>query len=317
MAKDDKALALFLLLNVPGIGPARLRVILERAGELRLPLEEVSIHPEMLRPVLSDEQITELRGNVPKCLRDWQKLCDLGVAVISIFDKQYPQSLSSLLGKQSPPLLFFKGNADLFHKSSLGFCGSRKASEKGLSVARDCARIVSEDDVNVVSGYAAGVDMATHCASLEAGGTTVVILAEGMLHFRIKREIKELWDWERVLVVSQYSPGLPWSVHNAMARNDTICALCKAMVLIEARDKGGSMEAGRTCLRLKIPLFAPVYEGMPEFAQGNRILLNEGAKSLYKNKATNLPNLHTLLGALREQAPQTQMRWETPTTAAR
>jgi len=295
---DDNTFALFRLLQVQGIGPVRLGAILKRADESGLPLAEVANNPESLRTALSDEQRCELRANAVRSAEVWQELPGLRVKAVSFFDPRYPELLRWLLGNQAPPLLFVRGNDALLKKASLGFCGSRKASDKGLIVARACAEIVSKAGINVVSGYAAGVDMATHCAALENGGTTGVILAEGILHFRIKKELKGIWDWDRVLVVSQFSPGLTWSVHNAMARNQTICALCRAMVLIEARDSGGSMEAGRTCLKLGIPLFAPVYEGMPEFAEGNRILLNEGARSLYKSKTTNLPNLRSLLDAL-------------------
>jgi predicted Rossmann fold nucleotide-binding protein DprA/Smf involved in DNA uptake len=124
------------------------------------------------------------------------------------------------------------------------------------------------------------------------------------MHFRVKRHLKEVWDSERSVVVSQYLPGATWNVGNAMKRNQTICALCRAMVLIEAGEAGGSIEAGRTCLKLGIPLFAPVYEGMPASAKGNQMLLREGARALYKNKPTNLPNLAGVLAALQDPVIQ-------------
>ena len=158
--------------------------------------------------------------------------------------------------------------------------------------------MVSKQGINVVSGYAAGVDMTTHRAALESGGTTTIVMAEGILHFRVKREVKDVWDWHRALIISQYLPSVPWRVHNAMERNRTICALCKAMVLVEARESGGSIEAGRTCLELGIPLFAPVYEGIPDSAiKGNHILLGQGARYLHKSKTTQMPNLKGVLAA--------------------
>ncbi len=308
MKNQDKAFAFFRLLQVPGVGPVRLRAIVAIAAELRLSPVAFVDDPEKFGTLLSGEQIRDLVANSAKTLETWEKLRDRGVAVLTFQDPDYPDSLRAQLGKHAPPMLFLMGNPALLRKPSLGFCGSRKASEKGLAVAQECADIMSGEGINVVSGYAAGVDMATHGAALKAGGTTALILADGILHFRVKQELKDFWDWERVVVVSQFSPGLTWSVHNAMLRNQTICALCRAMVLIEARESGGSMEAGRTCLKLGIPLFAPVYEGMPEFARGNRILLNEGALSLYKSKSTNLPNLRNLMAALRSRSSETSLQ---------
>jgi len=87
------------------------------------------------------------------------------------------------------------------------------------------------------------------------------VLAEGILRFRVKREIRDEWDEARTLVISEFGPNLPWSVNHAMQRNRTICGLSRAMLLIEARITGGSIQAGRDCLRLGLPLFAAVYEG--------------------------------------------------------
>ncbi|HXZ41982.1 MAG TPA: DNA-processing protein DprA [Terriglobales bacterium] len=278
--------------------------MLTHAEELHSSLTGLVAEDNGLGAMLDGEQIRSLRANASKNFEVWQKVRDLGGRVLSYLDPDYPDSLRLQLGRQAPPLLFTRGNLSLLSRPSLGFCGSRKASEKGLAVAEECARMVSTDGINVISGYAAGVDMATHRAALQSGGTTAIVLPEGILHFRIKQDIKDIWDWQRVLVISQYPPGLTWSVRNAMLRNQTICGLCRVMVLIEARETGGSMEAGRTCLKLGIPLFAPVYDGMPEFARGNQILLHEGARSLYKSKSTNLPNLRNLMSAFEEPVEQ-------------
>lgn len=71
------------------------------------------------------------------------------------------------------------------------------------------------------------------------------------------------------------------------------------MIVIEARSTGGSIAAGRECLTLDIPLFTPEYEGMPEWAVGNRELMAQGARPLHKTRATARASLDTLLGAVR------------------
>ncbi len=115
----------------------------------------------------------------------------------------------------------------------------------------------------------------------------------------MKKEIREEWDESRTLVVSEFGPSTPWSVSHAMQRNRTICGLSRAMILIEARSTGGSIQAGRDCLRLQLPLFAAVYEGMPESATGNQELLTQGARRLMKSRATNRPNIQPILEAIR------------------
>ena len=116
--------------------------------------------------------------------------------------------------------------------------------------------------------------------------------------FRVKKDIRDVWDDGRTLVVSEFGPNLPWSVSHAMQRNTTICGLSRAMVLIEARSRGGSIQAGRDCLKMGLPLFAAVYEGSPESATGNEELLRNGAKRLMKSKARDLPNMTPVIQAI-------------------
>src|SRR5207245_228710 len=103
-----------------------------------------------------------------------------------------------------------------------GFSGSRKASDKGLDVARDCAEQLVAAEVVVASGYAAGVDTCAHTAALAAGGMTILVLAEGIEHFHMKPEMEKVWSWERACVVSEFTPSSPWSAGNALQRNRSI-----------------------------------------------------------------------------------------------
>ena len=289
------------LLETPGIGVVKANTILAEIG--------ADFDSDRLQPFLSAKQYEEFVGCEEKVRQDWERLAQMEVTFISILEDRYPHQLRDRLLKKAPPLLMVLGNPELLGKVSVGFCGSRKASEKGLNTATDCADQSARKNINIVSGYAAGVDMATHRAALECGGTTTLVLCEGILHFKIERDLKDLWDGDRIAVVSEFLPGVPWSVGNAMQRNKTICALTSSMILIESSSKGGSIEAGRACLKMGIPLFAPVYRGMPETAVGNRELLQQGALELYKNRATNRANMREIFNMIanQEKIPQPEM----------
>ena len=110
------------------------------------------------------------------------------------------------------------GNVALLDSPGIGFCGSRKASEKGLQTAEECATQVAALGLTVISGNAVGVDAIAHRAALQAGGTTVLVLPEGIDHFRVRRELRPVWDWSRVLVVSQFEPSAAWKAFRAMNR---------------------------------------------------------------------------------------------------
>ena len=158
-----------------------------------------------------------------------------------------------------------------------------------------CARTAAQEKFVITSGNAKGVDRATHREALESGGSTVIVLPEGMDNFRIAPELREVWDWSRVLVVSQFDPSAIWRSYYAMDRNKTIMALSCAMIVVEAGEKGGTRAAGEDALRLKVPLFAVDYGFDESVAPGNRELIRRGAKPLKKSRESGNPNLSELL----------------------
>jgi len=293
------AFDLMTLLDAPGVGPSRVRKLLKK---WKSQPDSSLMDEDLLCEALTPSQLEALPKSRERIRRHWDQLQEKNVKVLSVVDLDYPASLRRTLGDDVPPLLLCIGNLDLLNSPSVGFCGSRDASEKGARTAYDSAALLTREDLNIVSGYAAGVDLSAHHAALASGGTTTIVLAEGVLRFRVKKQLKDEWDSTRTLIVSEFGPNLPWSVSHAMQRNRTICGLSLALVLIEARATGGSVQAGRDCLRLGLPLFAAVYEGSPETATGNDELLHLGARRLMKSRATGLPNIRPILDAVRQAA---------------
>jgi DNA processing protein len=185
----------------------------------------------------------------------------------------YPEGLRPQHG--APPVLFTWGGRGLLARPAVGMCGSRDASPRGLEAAAACGEEVASAGFAVVSGYARGVDTETHLAALRAGGVTVIVLAEGVLHFKPKRVFKGLpFDEEHVLAVSQFSPTQAWTSWAAMTRNKVIVAASQALVVIEARDRGGTLDAGIQALRVGRPLL--VLDFGTDAPAGNRRLLDQG-----------------------------------------
>ncbi len=293
--------AVFRLLGVQGIGPARAQAVMRWCTKKGIALDEFVTNPVTAEGGLSEKLVERLRTTPDNAERIVDELEDAGIRVLLHSDERYPRSIASALGDKAPLFLTVKGNPGILGRPSIGFCGSRKATEKGLAVAKDCAEQLAQKGICVVSGYAAGADMAAHASALRANGTTAVVLAEGILSFRLKEEIRQVWDWERVAVVSEFLPDAPWSVGNAMQRNSTICGLSQAMILIEARSKGGSAEAGRTCLKMQRPLFASVYENGSDATAGNQDVVREGATRLYKKRSSGRANLEKVFELLRSK----------------
>ena len=207
------------------------------------------------------------------------------VRYVSVLDdSKYPIRLINTLRQNTPTILSCIGNLDLLKKKSVGFSGSRKVSEKGLWITRDCAFQLSNKDICIISGYASGVDIEAHKTALENGGSTIIVLPEGISSFHVRRELKPFWDWNRILVISEFMPQDKWLAARAMRRNQTIIGLSDAMLVIEAGETGGSLDAGMRTINYGKSLFVPFYSEVPQSALGNKELLRMGANKLMRRR---------------------------------
>lgn len=203
----------------------------------------------------------------------------LNIQKVTSANKAYPEGLLQLFNT-APPTIFAQGNLGILGKPAIGFCGSRNASRKGLETTYNLSKNAVTENIVVVSGNAKGVDAAAHFSALENGGETILVLPEGIDHFRIRTELKDVWDWQRVLVISQFEPQMRWQSWRAMERNKLVIALSDAIVVVEAGEKGGTLDAGKAALKAGKTLFVADYDALPTEAHGNSVLLSKGGEKL-------------------------------------
>ncbi len=134
------------------------------------------------------------------------KTIDMVPFRVELSDERYPERVKLSMGANAPIHLDMIGNLELLTMPGIGFCGSRKSSTKGLEITQDCAEQAARNDSVVVSGNATGIDFAAHFNSLKVGGKTILILPEGINHFRVRKAFTQLvWNWELHLsMISQY-----------------------------------------------------------------------------------------------------------------
>lgn len=200
------------------------------------------------------------------------------ITCLDAVSTSYPGAVQAGFG--NPPTLYLQGNLDLLDRASLGFCGSRKASRSGLETTYCLARNAAEKNIVVISGNAKGVDTAAHMSALENDGETILVLPEGIDRFRVRADLRPVWDWRRVLVISQFERNAPWQSWRAMQRNKLVISLSNAIVVVEAGEKGGTLDAGKTALRMGRPLLVAHYDPIPEAARGNSWLLEDGGEKV-------------------------------------
>lgn len=197
------------------------------------------------------------------------------VNILSVGDAEYPRHLGRLLGNRS---LYVVGNVGLLSRKAISICGSRDASVSALKWAYEFGRQAATHGVVVVSGYARGVDRQAHKGALEAGGETIAVLAEGIRRFAVVRELRPLMDLDRnFLAISMFDPDATWQAWRAMQRNRLIVGLSSGLFVIEARERGGTIDAAQEAVRQRKRLWAVAYSKETAGREGNRRLLATSA----------------------------------------
>lgn len=177
-------------------------------------------------------------------LRAWESE---GIEVVTVLDEDYPLNLRTVY--DGPLMLMVRGRLVPTDERSVAVVGTRQASPAGLARAGEIAANLVEAGYVVVSGLAAGIDSAAHCAALAAGGRTIAVIGTG-LHEAFPKENAELQ--ERIgrdhAVISQFWPDQGPRKHTFPMRNAVMSGLARATVVVEASFTSGARMQARLAL---------------------------------------------------------------------
>ncbi len=199
----------------------------------------------------------------------------VGARALPFDSPAYPPRLRRL--RDAPPLLWVRGAADALATPAVAVVGARAPTAYGRRVARDLGRALGEAGRVVVSGLARGIDAVAHRAALEAG-RSVAVLGSGP-DVVYPPENRALADalCGRGAVVSEFPPGTPPRGVHFPLRNRLISALAEAVVVVEARQRSGSLVTARLALDQGVDVFAVPGPITAATSRGCNRLLWDGA----------------------------------------
>lgn len=192
---------------------------------------------------------------IGRAVRHVDRVISHGVRCFAFTDEQYLHLLSVHLGDAAPALVWCVGNLELLRNYGIGIVGTRTPSHTGETITADCARLFARENICVVSGGADGIDTAAHRASLDAGGSTIVVLPQGIRTYTFPDWVRDAIESDRCALVSQFDPEMNWQTHAAVTRNATIAALSKLVCVIEPKRMGGSMRTAKHAHEQGKPIF--------------------------------------------------------------
>jgi len=206
-----------------------------------------------------------------------RRAADLGIACVAWSDIEYPSALAAI--SDPPPVLWVRGVINSLSLPSVAIVGSRAGSAYACSVAERLAADLAARQVVVVSGLARGVDAAAHEGALSVGGTTIAVLGSGA-DVVYPREHTKLADAiaREGAVVSELEPGTPPRPMFFPQRNRIISGLARAVVVVEAGDRSGSLITARFALEQGRDVLAVPGNVLSGRNRGGHRLLRDGAK---------------------------------------
>lgn len=196
---------------------------------------------------------------------------------LSIVNSAYASVLAEI---PSPPgELFVAGKLPAERRPSVAIIGSRRSTPYGVEVTRRLAKDLAAQGVVIISGLALGIDKIAHEAALEADGTTIAVLANGLhrvypaSHLGLAQQIIKHGG----ALVSEKPLGYEARRHDFLARNRLVSGLADAIIVTEATDRSGTLSTVNHALEQNKTVFAVPGPITSLLSVGPNRLIQQGA----------------------------------------
>lgn len=277
----DERAALTALIGLPGMGPARLSAVVDRAGcavdawELvrRGDVGDIDLRIVQRRAELVDRWAGAARCTDPAEVLD--RHVAAGVVVLLPDEEHWPSAL--VTDPEPPRLLFVRGDASLLERPGVAVVGTRRCTAGGVQIAGSFGAGLADAGLTVISGLALGVDGAAHRGALGADGVPVGVVGSG-LDIVYPARHRRLWAdvAERGVLVGEAPLGAAPERWRFPARNRIIAALSLAVVVVESGARGGSMTTATEAADRGVPVLAVPGSVLAEQSVGTNQLISEG-----------------------------------------
>lgn len=235
-------------------------------------------------------------------------IAEHGIHVRTLTDDDYPMRLRQCADR--PFILYSKGNIDLNTGHFVSIVGTRRPTERGKELTTRLVHELHEhlEHVTIISGGAYGIDIAAHRAAIECGIPTVIVPAHGLdrIYPYAHRQdaIKAL---EHGGLLTEFPSGTEPMAPFFVQRNRIVAGLSDATVVVESRERGGSLITAKMATDYNRALFA--FAGRPndESSRGCNNLIKTNRAQLIDCAADLIEAMEWTTRTARKEPVQTQL----------
>lgn len=231
------------LSRIEGVGTIKIRQLLEK---YKTPEKIWKLQKEELIKIKGiGENLSNQILNVKyrKGLEQYIKYMEkFNIGIVTILDEDYPVNLKHVY--DAPIILYFKGNKKLLRSNKIiAMIGCRECSSYGKKVSIDFSYKLAKNGINIISGMAKGIDSYSHMGCIKAGGKAIAVMGSGIDYIYPKENIplyNEIIKTEG-LILSEYVIGTKPNRLSFPARNRIISGLSNGVIVVEAKEKSGTL----------------------------------------------------------------------------
>ncbi len=243
-------------------------------------LEKAGLLPEITKDFISWREQFKVASQL-------SLLATKQINFITWHDKDYPLALKEIA--DPPFILYYRGNLKLINSSyqkNLAVVGAREPSPYGLLVSKHLLPKTIKAGCQIVSGLALGLDALAHQICLENQGKTIAVLGSGLndesLYPPANYSLAHMIIKNGGLLISEYPPLTPPRKTNFPRRNRIISGISRAVLIIEAAEKSGSLITAEHALDQNREILTIPGEIFSQKSAGTNKLISLGATIITK-----------------------------------
>ncbi|BBO66307.1 hypothetical protein DSCA_02370 [Desulfosarcina alkanivorans] len=226
------------------------------------------------------------------------RLKELGIKRLQSGDPGYPETLRG----RSGATVYLRGDVEALSGPMVAVIPSIKPSEREIQGVVACVKELTNPGVRILTGYSAKADRPVIRTALEQGAHVIICLVEGILLFNIRRDLQDVWDEDRVTVLSAAKPQQKWYPGGVGKATAIKLSLADAALISDPSPKWLSGFARNRTAGICGRIFYLNYGDMQEDI---KISLRElHAKPLSRSRKSGKPNVAEVLAALARTEPQ-------------
>ncbi len=281
--------ALIALTSLDNIGAVTAKQLISYVGNVQ-EIFSLSESRLMRVPQIGNVTAQNIFQNGKNALENAKKIVEnthkIGGKIITYLDETYPYRLSHIY--DAPPVLYFKGHCDFNTKRTLAVVGTREATDYGKKVVWEFLKELLPYNPLIVSGLAYGIDITAHRNSLTLGLQTIGVMASGLdtiypyAHLRTSEDMQSMGG-----ILTENIIGTKPDAMRFPARNRIIAGMVDAILVVEAKKKGGALitaelgnEYNKEVFAVPNNIFSITSEGCNNLIRENKAFLCNSAQQI-------------------------------------